>query len=63
MISLTDATILLLESLEQCPCCGDALDTGLGFGMRDLECANEECAFTVSYPAADYFRLIIEPSR
>jgi hypothetical protein len=63
MIPLTDATILLIESLDQCPCCGDDLDSGLGFGMRDLECANEECAFTVSYPADDYRRLILDPSR
>lgn len=53
---MTDDMTFTLEELFKiedegiCPWCGDEVDTGMGFGKRDLECANEECDFAESYP-------------
>lgn len=53
-----DATIIALEESRECPNCGGSLDSGCGFGCRDLEC--NDCTFSLSYDAARYFDLILK---
>ena len=36
----TDLQLMLVDELGTCPGCGGGLDTGAGFGMRDLECGD-----------------------
>ena len=36
----TDLQLMLIDELGMCPACGGGLDTGAGFGMRDLECGD-----------------------
>lgn len=72
-MNLTNFLILLLntiwdlESNPTCPDCGGSLDSGMGFGNRDLECAGDFdpededdedcCCFAFTYPAEIYFLL------
>lgn len=37
---MTPLQLMLVDELGQCPGCGGGLDTGAGFGSRDLECAD-----------------------
>lgn len=58
----TDLQLMVIDELGICPQCGEGLDTGAGFGMRDLECSNfgedavgdEDCGWSGSYPLALY---------
>lgn len=36
----TDFQLMLIDELGMCPSCGGGLNTGAGFGSRDLECAD-----------------------
>lgn len=36
----SDLQLMLLDELGECPRCGGGLDTGAGFGQRDLECSD-----------------------
>jgi hypothetical protein len=56
--SLTDEETIALETIRNCPWCGGCLDSGLGFGRRDLECSS--CEWNYSYPADHYFNVILD---
>lgn len=58
------ATIATLEHDRHCPECGEWMDSGMGFGKRDLECSEwdgeddtlpDACTFSFSYPIDIYF--------
>lgn len=36
----SDLQLVLIDELGECPRCGGGIDTGAGFGQRDLECGD-----------------------
>jgi len=60
------AALCTLERDRQCPECPHGeLDSGMGFGRRDLECCgfdeddeDEDCGFAISYSITLYLDLI-----
>lgn len=46
---LTIEEFFNIERSRICPDCGgDEIESGMGFGRRDLECADDECGWSAS---------------
>lgn len=50
------ATLIEVEESRRCPRCGEELDSGMGFGRRDLECDDWDHSYDLNL----YFDLMTD---